>query len=271
MDQARALTDRMIADFGDPQEGGFFFTASDHETLLARPKDPYDGALPGANNVAVLNLIALHRASGEKRYLELAGKALEAFSTSLAQNPAAMPVMLVGLQEYLDVKDRAGGINVGPLADNTTAAAPAKVVTAKARLADGQLPVPGGVVHAVVSLEIKSGWHLYANPTGLEILKPTTLALEPDQPAGRLAVSYPKGEAKVLGSIGKEKIALYEDKIEIPIRLTLSRLVKPGSLRINLKLDYQACDENVCLAPASLVIPVEITINAPEAGEEKKP
>jgi uncharacterized protein YyaL (SSP411 family) len=271
MDQARALTDRMIADFGDSQEGGFFFTASDHETLLARPKDPYDGALPGANNMAVLNLMALHRASGEKRYLELAGKTLEASSTPLAQNPAAMPVMLVGLQEYLDAKDRAGRFAFGPLADNTTAVAPAPIVTANARLADGQHLVPGGVVHAVVSLEIKSGWHLYANPTGLEILKPTTLALEPDQPASRLEVSYPKGQAKVLGSIGKEKIALYEDKIEIPIRFTLSRSIKPGSLRVNLKLEYQACDENVCLAPATLVIPVEITIKAPEAGEESKP
>ena len=27
LDQARGLTDRMIADFSDPQEGGFFFTA----------------------------------------------------------------------------------------------------------------------------------------------------------------------------------------------------------------------------------------------------
>ena len=59
LDQARGLTDRMIADFSDTQEGGFFFTASDHESLLTRPKDPYDGALPGANSVAVLDLLAI--------------------------------------------------------------------------------------------------------------------------------------------------------------------------------------------------------------------
>jgi DsbC/DsbD-like thiol-disulfide interchange protein len=221
--------------------------------------------------VAVLNLVALHRASGEKRYLELAGKTLDAFSTSLAQNPAAMPVMLVGLQEYLDAKTRAGGIDIGPPAEDAPSVTPARVVTAKARLADGQLPVPGGVVQAVISLDIKSGWHLYANPTGLEILNPTTLTLEPDQRADRLEVSYPKGQAKVLGSLGKEKVSLYEDKIEIPIRLTLSRSIMTGSSRVNLKLDYQPCDDNVCLAPATLVIPLEINIKAPSAGEEKKP
>ena len=40
LDQARGLTDRMVADFSDTQEGGFFFTASDHESLLTRPRTP---------------------------------------------------------------------------------------------------------------------------------------------------------------------------------------------------------------------------------------
>src|SRR5205085_1672721 len=57
--QARALTDRMIADFADTKAGGFFFTSDDHESLLARPKDPYDGALPSGNSVAIRNLVAL--------------------------------------------------------------------------------------------------------------------------------------------------------------------------------------------------------------------
>ena len=70
LDQARTLADRMIADFADPQDGGFFFTPGDHESLLARPKDPYDNALPGANSMAVLDLLALFRATKDNRYLE---------------------------------------------------------------------------------------------------------------------------------------------------------------------------------------------------------
>ncbi len=41
--QARTLTDRMIDDFADTENGGFFYTADDHESLIARPKDPIDG------------------------------------------------------------------------------------------------------------------------------------------------------------------------------------------------------------------------------------
>ena len=52
----------MIADFEDREDGGFFFTADGHESLLARPKDPFDNALPSGNSVAILDLLALHRA-----------------------------------------------------------------------------------------------------------------------------------------------------------------------------------------------------------------
>ena len=60
--EARALADRMIADFEDREDGGFFFTADGHESLLARPKDPFDNALPSGNTVAILDLLALHKA-----------------------------------------------------------------------------------------------------------------------------------------------------------------------------------------------------------------
>jgi hypothetical protein len=259
----------MIADFVDPQEGGFFFTANDHESLLARPKDPYDGALPGPNNVAVLNLMALHRATGEKRYLELAGKTLEAFSNPLAQNPAAMPVMLIGLLEYLDAKDATGQTASSTLVEDAKASTRAPVVTAKARLADGEHPVPGGVIKASVSLDIKPGWHVYANPTGVDFLKPTSLALAPGQPAGQAEARYPKGRSKVLGSLGKESVLLYEDKIEIPIAFTLFPSNKPGPLSVKLKLEYQACDDNVCLAPSRVFIPLELVIKEPGGAEAR--
>src|SRR5262249_49368635 len=103
--EARSLTDRMLADFEDHEDGGFYFTASDQETLLARPKDPIDGALPSGNSIAVLNLLALHRATGESSYRDHAAKALGAFSSHLAQRPAALPMMLVALGQYLDQGD----------------------------------------------------------------------------------------------------------------------------------------------------------------------
>ena len=258
LQQARSLADRMIADFFDTQEGGFFFTASDHESLLTRPKDPYDGALPGANNVAVLDLVALSLATGEKSYLEPARKTLESLSIALAQNPAAMPILLVGLQEYLDA--RSDKRAAGPTAETAPGAVPDGPVTASARIADAQNPAPGRVFEASVAIAIKEGWHIHANPTGVDVLIPTTLVLEPGQPGADLHIDYPPGKSRVLGSLGTEKVALYEGNFNIPVRITLPRDAPAGKTTLTLKLNYQPCDERVCLAPASLEIPLEVTI-----------
>ncbi len=102
--QARTLADRMIADFADRKDGGFFYTAGDHEALLARVKDPFDNAVPGANSLAIRALVGLGVASGEARYLDEAGRALDAFASSLKQRPAASPLMLLALEEYLDAR-----------------------------------------------------------------------------------------------------------------------------------------------------------------------
>ena len=99
---SQSLVERMIADFEDREEGGFFFTADGHESLLAHAKDPFDNALPGGNSMAILDLMELYRETGDASYRDHAGKALDAFSTSLAQVPAAMPAVVIGLEQYLD-------------------------------------------------------------------------------------------------------------------------------------------------------------------------
>ncbi len=258
LEQARALTDRMIADFADEQDGGFFFTADDHESLLARSKDPLDGALPSANGVAVLNLLALHRATGDPRYLDLAGKTLDAFSAFLAQNPSSMPTMLTALLEYQDLRP-SGKTAISPT-DASSPSSGVRLVKAEAKLAADQESAAGGEVSAVVSLAIQNGWHLYANPTGQEFLKPTTIALEPGQAAESIQVDYPKGKAQVLASTGAEKVSLYEGEIKIPLRIRLASDAKPGKTRVLLRIDYLACDAKMCLPPARLVVPLDLTV-----------
>jgi uncharacterized protein YyaL (SSP411 family) len=268
LSQAGTLADRMIADFADPDDGGFFFTSGDHESLLARPKDPYDGALPGANSMTVLDLLALHRLTRNQRYLEAARRTLESFSLPLTQNPAAMPVMLLGLLEYLDASP--GQITPKPLGEGALAPVPSRIVAASAQGKDAKPVAPGQTLKAAVTLTIKDGWHIYANPTGVDILKPTTLALDADQPATEFKVTYPAGATKVLGSLGKEKVSLYEGKVVLPVTLAVRREVPAGKVKVLLKLKFQACNDKVCLAPASLTIPLELEVRRPAATPEPK-
>jgi uncharacterized protein YyaL (SSP411 family) len=262
LQDARTLIDRMIADFEDREEGGFYFTATGHESLLARAKDPFDNALPSGNSLAILDLMAIYRATSDESYRDHAGKALGAFSTSLTRVPSAMPMVVLGLNQYLD--SGPGKVAVKPLAPGTLDDLGDQTVRASARLADGTAGTiaPGREFSAIVTVMIQPGWHIYANPTGLAEMKPTSLSLEPgSQDVVRLLeVLYPGGESKVLGSISTEKVALFEGKVEFTARLKLAENIKPGLAKVQLRVSYQACNDQLCQAPTRLEIPLTVTV-----------
>jgi uncharacterized protein YyaL (SSP411 family) len=60
---------------------GGYFNAEESPELPMRSKELFDGALPAANGVAALNLLDLHAASGERRFLEEAERTLRAFAS----------------------------------------------------------------------------------------------------------------------------------------------------------------------------------------------
>ncbi len=57
--EACALTDTMIDEFWDDEEGGFFYTGRSHETLIVRAKDFFDNATPSGNSVAAETLLRI--------------------------------------------------------------------------------------------------------------------------------------------------------------------------------------------------------------------
>jgi uncharacterized protein len=70
--EARALADTIIERFADAERGGFFSTASDHETLIARRKELEDTPIPAGGSAAAFGLLRLARLTGESRYEEAA-------------------------------------------------------------------------------------------------------------------------------------------------------------------------------------------------------
>jgi uncharacterized protein YyaL (SSP411 family) len=66
--EALALTDRMVEEFWDDENGGFFFTGKSHETLIVRSKDYFDNATPSGNSVAAGALLRLAVLAGKDEY-----------------------------------------------------------------------------------------------------------------------------------------------------------------------------------------------------------
>ena len=75
-DAARQTADLMIELFADPERGGFFTTASDHERLIARRKDVDDHPIPSGNSSAAYGLLRLAALTGEHDYERHAGRRL---------------------------------------------------------------------------------------------------------------------------------------------------------------------------------------------------
>ena len=97
---AQSLAQAMLARFADPA-GGFYFTADDHETLIARMKPLADNATPSGNGVAALALGRLSVVTGELAYAEAARAAVVAAMPAMRDTPAAHAtntIQLVGMR-----------------------------------------------------------------------------------------------------------------------------------------------------------------------------
>ena len=72
-------------------------------------------------------------------------------------------------------------------------------------------------------------------------------------------MDYPKGESKALGG-ASEKVAVYEGRVQFPLRLRAADDAPAGPAEVELRVRYRACTDRACLAPATLKVPVKLTI-----------
>ena len=97
---ARSLMTTLLEHFWD-EKGGFFSTADFHESLVARPKDLYDNAIPSANSVAAEALLRLYLLTGEADYEKYALEAMRPLLDVMGKAPSAFGRLLCALDFYL--------------------------------------------------------------------------------------------------------------------------------------------------------------------------
>jgi uncharacterized protein len=99
--EAVALGDTLIERFSDPERGGFFTTADDHERLAARRKDLEDTPIPSGNSAAAFGLLRLALLSGEGKYERHALSVLRLLYRLGARHPHAFAHLLRAADFYL--------------------------------------------------------------------------------------------------------------------------------------------------------------------------
>ena len=94
-----ACCDALLEHFEDRENGGFFYTAHDHESLLYRPKTGADDAIPAGNGAAVRVLYRVGLLTGETRYIEAAERTLGLFADEIRRSPSVFASLLLAAAE----------------------------------------------------------------------------------------------------------------------------------------------------------------------------
>lgn len=97
LETALELCEHLVSRFADIENGGFYYTATDHEELIVRQKDSQDNATPSGNAMAATALLKLSRLCGQRDLENLAVKTLEMLSGQMRNAPSASGQSLVAL------------------------------------------------------------------------------------------------------------------------------------------------------------------------------
>jgi uncharacterized protein len=98
LERARAWVRVLDEHFWDAQNGGYFFTPDDGDTLVARARSVFDQSYPCANGVMVGVLSQLYFATADKSYRDRANALVDAFTAEINRAPISMGTFLNGLE-----------------------------------------------------------------------------------------------------------------------------------------------------------------------------
>ncbi len=95
------IADVILEQFEDPEFGGFYFTSSDHEQLIQRPKTISDDSTPSGNGIAAFALTRLGYLLAESKYIQAAKRVLKFAAQAISQSPLGHTSLLNAFEEQL--------------------------------------------------------------------------------------------------------------------------------------------------------------------------
>ena len=134
----------------------------------------------------------------------------------------------------------------------------ANKVQVETKLSVAKVPA-GSTFKAAVILKIEEGWHINSSTPTFDYLIGTELEVQQRVGVILTDLQYPKGK-NLKFAFADEPLNVYAGSPKIFLTLRLSEKVNLGKDTLRAKLRVQACNDQVCLAPAVIEvhIPVEI-------------
>ena len=118
---------------------------------------------------------------------------------------------------------------------------------------------PGSSFQVAVIGDVEEGWHVNANPPTLEYLIPTEFKVEPVDAFTFGKMQYPEA-MRLKFDFADQELDVYEGRVIIRFPVSIARGNLSGEKVIEGTFRYQACNDQICLAPVNQEVRIPIRV-----------
>jgi thioredoxin:protein disulfide reductase len=121
-------------------------------------------------------------------------------------------------------------------------------------------PVPrGSTFEVAVVVGIMTGFHMNAHKPSEDYLIPTVLTAKLPAAFKELSTSYPEGVTKKL-SFSDKPLLVYTGQFTVRAKFSAGANAPLGKTKLPFTLQYQACNDSVCLPPVRIPVVAMVEI-----------
>jgi hypothetical protein len=106
----------------------------------------------------------------------------------------------------------------------------------------------------VLHFRVAPGLHINSHTPSEKYLIPTDFSIPEGQDVRLAAANYPAGTTISLPADPKTKLSVYTGEFTIQGRIVSA----PGNHLVQARLHYQACNQDQCLPPKTLNVPIDV-------------
>jgi len=128
--------------------------------------------------------------------------------------------------------------------------------------------IAGSKAEARFAVTVKQGYHVQANPASEPNLIPLRLEMESDSRVRAAGPIYPPGKPYRLAG-AESDLSICDGTFEIRLPLDAPRGAAPGEVTLKGTLHYQACNDHICLRPASVPASLVVTLARPGRANDR--
>lgn len=118
-----------------------------------------------------------------------------------------------------------------------------------------QVSITAGKASAVtLHFRIKQDLHINSHTPRSNFLIPTVFSIPESSGVKLASASYPAGTDFTLPADPDEKLSVYTGEFAIEAKI----VARAGEHMVEAKLRYQACDQNECMPPKTITVPIDV-------------